>query len=117
VLLVMNPRGANGLLSSKVKLGADATAAAGPKGRTASAATDATMRAEILSYSRSRGLIAGISLEGSTLRPDGGGNKDLYGRQWAAKEIVLEGKTGMPSAAQPLISLLQKQSPANKSGN
>ncbi|MFQ5739791.1 MAG: lipid-binding SYLF domain-containing protein [Acidobacteriota bacterium] len=115
VLLVMNERGANGLLSSKVKLGADATAAAGPKGRSSEAATDASLRAEILSYSRSRGLIAGISLKGSTLRPDKGGNKDLYGRKVSAREIVLEGKVTIPDSCRPLITLLQQRSPKNKS--
>ena len=91
VLLVMNPRGANSILSSKVKLGADASAAAGPKGRAAAADTDIVMRAEVLSYSRSRGLFAGISLEGSTLRSDGSANKKLYGRSLSAREIVRQG--------------------------
>src|SRR5215472_4637354 len=81
VLLVMNRRGAQGILTSKVQLGADASAAAGPKGRDAAAATDATMRAEILTYSRSRGLFAGVSLEGSTLRPDNDANKKLYKKE------------------------------------
>src|SRR5438270_3109623 len=85
VLLVMNPKGAKSLLSSKVKLGADAAAAAGPKGRTAQADTDIVMKAEILSYSRARGLFAGVSLEGSTLRSDGGANENLYGRSLSAK--------------------------------
>ena len=110
VMLVMNRRGANGILSSKVKLGADATAAAGPKGRTTEVATDATMSAEILSYSRSKGLIAGISLKGSTLRPDNNGNKDLYGKKVTAREIALEGAVAVPDAGQALIGLLQKQS-------
>ena len=115
VMLVMNRRGANGILSSKVKLGADATAAAGPKGRTTEVATDATMSAEILSYSRSKGLIAGISLKGSTLRPDHKGNKDLYGKKVTAREIALEGAVAVPDAGQALIGLLQKQSPKNLS--
>ena len=115
VMLVMNRRGANGILSSKVKLGADATAAAGPKGRTTEAATDATMSAEILSYSRSKGLIAGISLKGSTLRPDNGGNKDLYGKKVSAREITLEGSLGVPDAGKALLELLQKKSPKNLS--
>ena len=115
VMLIMNQRGAKGILSSKVKLGADATAAAGPKGRTAEAATDATLSAEILSYSRSKGLIAGISLKGSTLRPDSKGNKDLYGKKVAAREIALEGAVAVPDAGQALIGLLQKQSPKNLS--
>ena len=92
VLLVMNPRGADSIMSSKVKLSADASAAAGPKGRAAAADTDIVMRAEILSYSRSRGLFAGISLEGSTLRSDGSANRKLYGRDIGAKEIVREGR-------------------------
>ena len=115
VLLVMNPKGANSILSSKVKLGADASAAAGPKGRTAAADTDIVMRAEVLSYSRSRGLFAGISLEGSTLRSDGSANRKLYGRTLSAKEIVREGKVGVPGAGSELISLLDKDSPRNES--
>jgi lipid-binding SYLF domain-containing protein len=115
VLLVMNPKGANSILSSKVKLGADASAAAGPKGRTAAADTDIVMRAEVLSYSRSRGLFAGISLEGSTLRSDGSANRKLYGRNLSAKEIVREGKVGVPTAGSELISLLDRNSPKNES--
>jgi len=115
VLLVMNPRGAESILSSKVKLGADASAAAGPKGRTAAADTDIVMRAEVLTYSRSRGLFAGISLEGSTLRSDGSANKKLYGRELNAKQIVREGKVGVPPAGRELVSLLDKQSPKNQS--
>jgi lipid-binding SYLF domain-containing protein len=115
VLLVMNPRGANSILSSKVKLGADAAAAAGPKGRTAAADTDIVMRAEVLSYSRARGLFAGISLEGSTLRSDGSANKKIYGRALSAKEIVRQGKVGVPASARELISLLNKTSPKNQS--
>lgn len=115
ILLVMNPKGAKSLLSSKVKLGADASIAGGPKGRTAAAATDALMSAEILSYSRSKGLFAGVSLEGSTLREDNGANKDLYGKEISAKEIILEGKVDSPPEAKELDKLLQKQSPTNKS--
>jgi len=115
VLLVMNPKGATSLLSSKVKLGADASAAAGPKGRTAEGATDIVMNAEILSYSRNKGLFAGVSLEGSTLRSDGSANEKLYGRKLSAKEIIREGKVGIPSSAQELVSLLDKKSPVNKS--
>src|ERR1700752_121185 len=115
VLLVMNNRGANSILSSKVKLGADASAAAGPKGRAAAADTDIVMRAEILSYSRSRGLFAGISLEGSTLRSDGSANKKLYGRGLSAKEIVRQGKVGVPASGRELVSLLDKKSPKNES--
>lgn len=116
VLLVMNPRGAESLMgSNKVKLGGDASAAAGPKGRTTTAATDVTMRAEILSYSRSRGLFAGVSLEGSTLRSDGSANEKLYGRKLTAKEILREGKVGAPAAAHELEASLEKASPKNLS--
>jgi len=115
VLLVMNPRGADSILSSKVKLGADASAAAGPKGRAAAADTDIVMRAEVLSYSRSRGLFAGISLEGSTLRSDGSANKKLYGQTLSAREIVREGKAGVPECGRALISLLNEKSPKNES--
>jgi SH3 domain-containing YSC84-like protein 1 len=111
VLLVMNDRGANGILTGKVKLGADAAAAAGPKGRDATAATDVTLRAEILSYSRSRGLFAGISLEGSTLRPDNGANKSLYGSDVSAKDIVLGDAVPAPPSAQLLLETLEKRSP------
>ena len=115
VLLVMNERGANGILSSKVKLGADAAVAAGPVGRDASAETDATLRAEILSYSRSRGLFAGVSLEGSTIRPDDGANKEIYGEKIPAKEIVLSRNRAIPQAAQGLISTLDSKTPKHKS--
>lgn len=115
VLLVMNPKGAQSLLSSKVKLGADASAAAGPKGRTAEGATDIVMNAEILSYSRNKGLFAGVSLEGSTLRSDGGANENLYGKKLSAKEIIREGKVGVPACAHELDSLLNSKSPVNKS--
>lgn len=115
VLLVMNPRGARSLLSSKVKLGADAAAAAGPKGRTAEADTDIVMRAEVLSYSRSRGLFAGISLEGSTLRSDGSANTNLYGRSVSAKDIIQSHKVGVPASASTLISILNRKTPRNLS--
>ncbi len=115
VLLVMNPRGANSLLGSKVKLGADAAAAAGPKGRTAAAATDVVMKAEVLSYSRSRGLFAGVSLEGSTLRSDGSANENLYGRKLSARQIIRERAVGVPAAGSQLVSLLNKRSPRNLS--
>lgn len=111
VLLVMNDRGANGILTGKVKLGGDASAAAGPKGRDLAAATDVTMRAEILSYSRSRGLFAGISLEGSTLRPDNGANRSLYGKDVPAKDIVLRDAVPAPASAKLLLSTLGKKSP------
>jgi lipid-binding SYLF domain-containing protein len=115
VLLVMNPRGARSLLSSKVKLGADASAAAGPKGRTAEGATDVVMNAEILSYSRNKGLFAGISLEGSTLRSDGNANEKLYGKKLTAKEIIVDRKVGIPACAKGLVSLLDARSPKNLS--
>jgi SH3 domain-containing YSC84-like protein 1 len=115
VLLVVNPRGANSILGSKVKLGADAAAVAGPKGRTAAADTDIVMTAEILSYSRSRGLFAGVSLEGSTLRSDGSANRKLYGRELSAREIVRQGKVGVPASGREFISLLNKTSPKNES--
>ena len=115
VLLIMNPRGAKAILSSKVKLGADMAAAAGPKGRDASAETDATMRAEILTYSRSRGLFAGISLEGSTLRPDNDANEKLYGKKLTATEIIRRGAVPVPPSGQKLVSLLEKKSPKNHS--
>ena len=114
VLLVMNERGATSVLTSKVKLGADASAAAGPKGRTAGAATDAVMKAEILTYSRARGLFAGVSLEGSTLRPDGDGNTLVYGSSITPREIV-KGSTAVPSAAAPMIDMLNTKSPKNLS--
>lgn len=115
VLLVMNPKGANSILSSKVKLGADASAAAGPKGRAAAADTDIVMKAEVLSYSRSRGLFAGISLEGSTLRSDGRANRKLYGRALSAKNIVRQGEARVPASGQTMIALLNRQSPRNLS--
>src|ERR1700689_2308657 len=115
VLLIMNPKGARSLLSSKVKLGADASAAAGPKGRTAEGATDVVMLAEILSYSRNKGLFAGVSLEGSTLRSDGSANEKLYGRKLDAKEIIVEHKVAIPACAKELVSLLDTKSPKNKS--
>lgn len=115
VLLVMNPKGAESLLYSKVKLGADASAAAGPKGRTAEGATDIVMQAEILSYSRNKGLFAGVSLEGSTLRSDGSANEKLYGRRLSAKEIIRENKVAPPACAHELVGLLDKKSPVNRS--
>ena len=111
VLLVMNGRGASAILSSKVKLGADASAAAGPKGRAAEADTDVTLRAEVLTYSRSRGLFAGVSLEGSTLRPDNDANEAIYGKKLEAKDIALHGAVPIPAAAKTLISTLNQHSP------
>src|ERR1700688_4148378 len=115
ILLVMNDRGMESILSSKVKLGADASVAAGPKGRDASADTDAWMRAEILSYSRSRGLFAGISLEGTTLRPDDDANEQVYGRAMRAKEIIRGEHIGVPETGRHLVSVLQKSAPHNES--
>ena len=111
VILVMNDRGMSSMLHSKVKLGGDASIAAGPKGRTASAESDVTLRAEMLSYSRSRGAFAGVSLEGSTLRPDGGANEKLYGKGVTAAEIVEEGKREGPEEGRLLVSRLQQASP------
>jgi SH3 domain-containing YSC84-like protein 1 len=115
VLLLMSPRSAENILTSKVKLGGDVSAAAGPVGRTASAETDATLRAEILSYSRARGLFAGISLSGSTLRPDNDANKKLYGKEVSAQDIVFKKAVPAPPSAQLLLSTLDKKSPTNKS--
>jgi lipid-binding SYLF domain-containing protein len=116
VLLIMNPRGADAILSSKVKLGGDVSAAAGPKGRTASAETDVSMRAEVLSYSRARGLFAGVSLAGSTLRPDNSANEKLYGKEINAKDIVFKGAAKPPASAKLLLETLDKKSPKNMSG-
>jgi lipid-binding SYLF domain-containing protein len=115
VLLVMNDKGAESVMGSKVKLGADASAVAGPKGRTAAAQTDIVMKAEILSYSRSRGAFAGIALEGSTLRSDGGANLNLYGKDLTARQIVREGAVAVPTSAKRLLDLLNKKSPRNLS--
>jgi len=115
VLLLMSPRSASSMLSSKVKLGGDVSAAAGPVGRAASAETDIALRSEILSYSRSRGLFAGISLEGSTLRADNGGNNKLYGKEVSASDIVFKHEVPVPPSAKTLLDTLQKASPKNKS--
>lgn len=115
ILLVMNDRGMESILSSKVKLGADASVAGGPKGRDASADTDAWMRAEILSYSRSRGVFAGISLEGSTLRPDDEASEQVYGHAIKAKDIVRGEHTGVPDSGRHLVNVLQKSAPRNES--
>ena len=115
VLLVMNPRGASSILSRKVKLGGDASAAAGPVGRDAEADTDVTMRAEVLTYSRARGLFAGVSLEGSTLRPDNDANDLVYGERLDARDIALHGKVPVPASAKLLIETLNQRSPKNRS--
>jgi len=117
VLLLMSPRSARSILDSKVKLGADISAAAGPVGRNASAETDVTLRAEILSYSRARGLFAGISLSGSTLRPDNNANKKLYGRAVSARDVVFNNEVKAPESAKLLLSELNKKSPVNKSNS
>ena len=116
VLLVMNNRGVDALLTSKVKLGANASAAAGPKGRNVSASTDVTMRAEILSYSRSRGLFAGVSLEGMSLRPDDDASQEIYGRPITARDIVIGKSVAVPAAGRHLVNVLQKNAPRNTSG-
>jgi len=115
ILLIMNERGASSILESKVKLGGDASVAAGPVGRDAAANTDAYMRAEVLSYSRTRGLFAGVSLEGSTLRPDDNATEDVYGRHLTAREIVLGGHIEVPESGRHLVAVLQKGSPHNES--
>ena len=115
IFLVMNPGGVEKLLQSKFTLGADASAAAGPKGRTAAAATDIQMRAEILTYSRSRGLFAGVSLEGALVKQDKDGNRELYGRVVPVRDILLRGRVAPPAAAKELVSTLDRFSPKNLS--
>jgi len=115
VLLVMNNDGASSILSSKVKLGGDASAAAGPVGRDTEADTDVAMRAEVLTYSRARGLFAGISLEGSTLRPDNDANERVYGRKIDSKDVALHGAVPIPRSAHLLIATLNQRSPKNLS--
>jgi len=117
VILVVNPRGARNMMHSKVKLGADASVAAGPKGRDASAATTASMQAEMLSYSRSRGVFGGVSLEGSTLKPDGGANANLYGKEVSAEDIIVRGAVPTPAEASLLLSTLTEHSPRNVSAS
>jgi len=116
ILMVMNPRGVEALLNTKVTLGGDASAAAGPKGRRIEASTDATMRAEILSYSRSRGLFAGISLRGTSLRPDDDATEQVYGRKISAREIVTGTSVSVPGSGRALVDVLQKRAPYNQSG-
>lgn len=115
VLLVMNRRDVDAMLSSKVKLGANASAAVGPKGRDLTAATDATMRAEILSYSRSRGLFAGVSLDGASLRPDDDASRKVYGRKLSARSIVTGNSIAVPPSGRRLVDALQKSAPRNLS--
>jgi lipid-binding SYLF domain-containing protein len=115
VLLVMNNRGVDALLDSKVKLGADLSAAAGPKGRSVGASTDASLRAEILSYSRSRGLFAGVSLEGTSLRPDDDATEQVYGRAMKARNIVTGPGMAVPPSGRHLVNVLEKNAPRNQS--
>ena len=115
VLLVMNRKGADSILDSKVKLGVGASVAAGPKGRSSQAATDAYLRAEILSYSRSQGLFAGLSLQGSTLRPDDDASARIYGRKIKARDIVLGKAIAVPASGQHLVRVLQARAPRNES--
>ena len=115
VLLVMNPRGVDALLGSQVKLGANASASAGPKGRSLEASTDASMRSEILSYSRSRGLFAGVSLSGASLRPDNDANAEVYGRKLTARRLITGAPTAVPESGRHLVDVLQKNSPRNGS--
>ena len=109
VMLVMNQGAVKKLLSSKFTIGGDASAAAGPVGRTSSAETDAQLHAELLTYSRTRGLFAGVSLQGATLRPDDDANADMYGRKMSNEDIVL-GNVNAPAAASGLIAALNKHS-------
>jgi lipid-binding SYLF domain-containing protein len=111
----MNQDGANAILASKVKIGGDASAAIGPVGRNAAADTDVTLRAEILTYSRARGLFAGVSLAGSTLRPDNDANERVYGKKISARDIVLHGAVPPPPSAKLLRSTLTKHSPKHSS--
>jgi lipid-binding SYLF domain-containing protein len=115
VLLVMNTRGADALLNTKVKLGGNASASAGPKGRSVEASTDASMRAEILSYSRSRGLFAGVSLSGTSLRPDNDANAEVYGRKLTARRIITGAPMTVPESGVRFVSVLQKNAPHNLS--
>ena len=115
VFLVMNKRGVDALLGSQVKLGANASAAAGPKGRTVEASTDASMRAEILSYSRARGLFAGVALDGTSLRPDDDATKEVYGRKMTARSIVTGKGITVPASGRRFVDVLQKNAPRNES--
>lgn len=110
VMLLMDPRSVQGILSSRFTLGGDADVAAGPVGRSTTAQTDATMRAKILSYSRSRGVFAGLALTGATIRQDLDENNEMYGRKWTTREIIEGGKVAPPRAASALIDLLTKYS-------
>lgn len=111
VILVMNEKGARSVMSSKVKLGGDASIAAGPVGRSTTAETDIVMNAEMLSWSRAKGVFAGISLAGSTIRSDDDANKNLYGKELNAKQIIVQGAVKTPPAGLPLVNMLNKYSP------
>jgi len=115
VMLIVNRKGVDHLLKSQFTLGGDASAAAGPKGRSAAAETDATMGAEILTYARSKGLFAGVSLKGTVVKPDEDANKRLYGKAVAAREVLEEGALQTPPAAEPLLAALNKYAPRNLS--
>jgi SH3 domain-containing YSC84-like protein 1 len=117
IFLVMNPRGIDHLLKNQFTLGADASVAAGPKGRATEAGTDITLRAEILTYSRTRGLFAGISLEGAVIKQDKDGNLNLYGESVEPKDLLLKPDQAIPPAARGLVETLQKRTPANLSGD
>ena len=114
VILVMNDKGARALMKGKLKLGADASIAAGPVGREAEAATNGAMSAEMLSYSRAQGIFAGVSLAGTTLGPDSDANQKLYGKKLSAQHII-EGQAGTPASADQLLAVLQEKSPKNLS--
>ncbi len=115
VFLIMNPRGVDALLGSKVKVGGNASAAAGPKGRNVEASTDMSFRAEILSYSRSRGLFAGVSLEGTSLRPDDDASEQVYGRKMTARSIVTGARITVPESGRHFVDVLEKGAPRNES--
>src|ERR1044072_3058871 len=114
VLLVMNSKGMDKLIGDKFTLGADASVAAGPVGRTATAQTNARLDAEILGYSRSKGLFAGVSLDRATLRPDKDDNRDFYGKEVDPRSVLLDGSIEMPAEAQPLASALSRNSSKKK---
>jgi len=113
VILVMNDKGARAIMKGKLKLGADASVAAGPVGRDAEASTNAAMSAEMLSYSRAQGVFAGVSLEGSTLEPDGGANENIYGKKVSATQIIVDKAVKAPASAAELLSVLEAKSPKN----
>ena len=115
VFLIMNNRGVDALLNSQVKLGGNASAAAGPKGRNLEASTDVSLRAEILSYSRARGLFAGVSLEGTSLRPDDDASEQIYGRRVSARDIIAGKRIRVPASGRHFVDVLEKNAPYNES--